>query len=111
MELDKRCLFYGFNHKNATQNRLKKGTKNPHKRVETILKASTDPNSRNIDEVESKLFQAYLYDPNSFDPDVKKWEFFLGTKSKPLISLQHNFNTDNPDNFNSKQKVKRSGRV
>ena len=84
LELDKRHLHYGFNHSNPLINRLKKATKNSHQKVTTILEASKDQSKKEI--VESNVFQAYLYDPNAIDPDLKRWEFSLGSIQKPLTS-------------------------
>ena len=87
--LDKKSLYYGYNHSNQSINCLKKATKNIHKKVSLIHTASkkdAENHDTALATVQSVGFQNYFYKSNdpAGDPDELKWAFELGAKHRPL---------------------------
>jgi hypothetical protein len=87
--LDKKSLYYGYNHSNPSVNCLRKATKNVHEKVNLIYTASKEDAVNHINAlatVQSVGFKNYFYKPDDKDgdPDVLKWDFQLGAKHRPL---------------------------
>jgi hypothetical protein len=93
--LDKKFLYYGYNHSNQRLNSLKKATKNVHKKVNLIYSASKEDDENQVTAlatVQSTGFQGYFYkasDPAG-DPDELRWCFELGAKHRPLEKREIN---------------------